>query len=371
MIREGRSAILGLLVFGCCLAFMSASGEARSMKHVVVWGEPGRFGGWPANNGVWIWGNEIVVGFSRGYYDKKSDEHSISRNQGEVPALARSKDGGETWAVEDHPELNDSVAKPYAGEMDFSHPDFALRCGKNYFHVSYNRGRTWKGPYNLPDFGKGLKLTARTDYIVGGKNNAILFLSAEVPGIQAGSYRDRAFCARTTDGGRTFEFISWITDEPRAVRSVMPSTVRVSATELVTALRRRLDPQGGPRNEINWIDAYGSDDNGASWKWLSRVAFTDLGRRNGNPPSLVHLRDGRLCVTYGFRAIPYGVRAKISSDKGLTWGQEIILREDGVTWDLGYPRSVVRPDGKIVTIYYFNALHRREQHIAATLWDQK
>jgi hypothetical protein len=148
----------------------------------------------------------------------------------------------------------------------------------------------------------------------------------------------------------------------------MPSTVRISPTELVTTLRRRLDP-GGPRNEICWVDAFGSQDNGTSWSWLSRVAFTDLGGRNGNPPSLARLKDGRLCATYGFRAIPYGMRAKISADNGKTWGPEISLRDDAGTWDFGYPRTVVRPDGKVVTIYYFNTKGRSEQHIAATIWD--
>src|SRR5258708_2812385 len=41
---------------------------AEAAKHVKVYSEPGRFGGWPANHGIWAWGNEILVGFSAGYY---------------------------------------------------------------------------------------------------------------------------------------------------------------------------------------------------------------------------------------------------------------------------------------------------------------
>ena len=33
------------------------------MHHVTVYREAGRYARWPANNGVWIWGDEIVVGF--------------------------------------------------------------------------------------------------------------------------------------------------------------------------------------------------------------------------------------------------------------------------------------------------------------------
>jgi hypothetical protein len=39
--------------------------------------ETGRFGGWPANHGIWSWGDEILVGFSAGYH-----------------LFARSMDGG-------------------------------------------------------------------------------------------------------------------------------------------------------------------------------------------------------------------------------------------------------------------------------------
>lgn len=41
------------------------AGESR---HVRVYFERGMFGGWPANHGIWSWGNEILVGFGMGYY---------------------------------------------------------------------------------------------------------------------------------------------------------------------------------------------------------------------------------------------------------------------------------------------------------------
>lgn len=84
---------------------------------------------------------------------------------------------------------------------------------------------------------------------------------------------------------------------------------------------------------------------------------------------MIRLKDGRIVVTYGYRAKPYGIRAKISLDEGKTWEQEIHLRDDGLSADLGYPRTVQRPDGKIVTVYYFTTKEIPEQHIAATIWD--
>ena len=40
---------------------------ADEPRHVKVYFQKGMFGGWPANHGIWSWGNEILVGFGMGY----------------------------------------------------------------------------------------------------------------------------------------------------------------------------------------------------------------------------------------------------------------------------------------------------------------
>ena len=67
-------------------------------------------------------------------------------------------------------------------------------------------------------------------------------------------------------------------------------------------------------------------------------------------------------------ARPFGIRARLSADQGVTWSEEIILRDDGGSHDLGYPRTVLRPDGTVVTVYYYNDRLGGEAYIAATLW---
>src|SRR4029077_857595 len=84
-------------------AGLAAAGETpRLPRHVVAYAEAGRFAGWPANHGIWSWGDEILVGFSRGdYKDNGSNYHyNIDRDKPEETLLARSRDGGATWAVE-------------------------------------------------------------------------------------------------------------------------------------------------------------------------------------------------------------------------------------------------------------------------------
>ena len=63
----------------------------------------------------------------------------------------------------------------------------------------------------------------RTDMIVNGSNDCMLFLTAS----KANSLEGRPFAARTTDGGLTWRFLSFIGPEPTGY-AIMPSTVRLS-----------------------------------------------------------------------------------------------------------------------------------------------
>ena len=356
-----------------------AAGEALpDVEHVIVYREPGRFGGWPANHGIWSWGDEILVGFGRGYFkDLGPDRHAIDRDKPEEHLLARSLDGGVSWSIENPgergmlvprgkalhgtevPGLEIEPLKECPGGIDFLHPDFAMtvrmsnvNTGYSRFHYSTDRGRNWEGPFRLPLFEtKGI--AARTDYIVDGKNECMLFLTAA----KSNGKEGRPLCVRTADGGKTWDFVGWIGPEPKGF-GIMPSTVRLNPATLVTAIRRR---EGRRR----WLEAYRSTDNGETWSTVSTPA-PDTGE--GNPAGMILLADGRVCITYGYRAEPFGIRARLSDDGGETWGPEIILRDDGGGRDLGYPRTVQRPDGKVVTVYYFNDDPKGDRYIAATIW---
>ena len=340
--------------------------KAASVENVTVYKEPGRFGGWPANNGIWSWGDEILVGFSQGYFKKVESGHAIDGSKPSVPRFARSLDGGRSWKIE-APSFLDADGKEKEatdppGGVDFTNPNFAMtlrmvssRTGFSRFYYSYDRGKVWQGPYSLPAFGRKV-ISARTDYIVNGKHDAMAFITSGKENGREG----RVFCTRTTDGGKTWKFISWIGPEPPGF-SIMPSTVRLSPKVLLATLRQK-------EGESHWIDSYISEDNGGNWRFLNRPVES-TGAFVGNPPSTIRLKDGRIAMTYGYRSAPFGIRAKLSNDGGKTWGQEIMLRDDAGCGDLGYPRTVQRSDGKIVTLYYFNDAKDAERYIAATIWD--
>ena len=336
----------------------------KVLENVVVWEEPGRFGGWPANHGIWSWGDEILVGFSAAYFQAGDlDRHLGDRSRPGVDGLARSLDGGRTWKFETFNSDGKRQPAVLAEPMDFTHPDFALKfkatntdAGEAWFYYSTDRGHHWRGPFKFPMLGLP-GIPARTDYIVNGKRDCLVFLTASKSNRKEG----RPFCARTTDGGLSWKFISYIGPEPAGF-TIMPSTVRLGPARLLTTVRHK-------ENETaNWIGAYLSEDDGASWRLLGKAA-PSTGVKSGNPPSLLRLRDHRLVLVYGYRSQPWGIRARFSSDEGRTWGQEFHLRPDGSWWDLGYPRSVQRPDGKIVSVYYFMRAKDTERYIAATIWD--
>ena len=86
------------------------------------------------------------------------------------------------------------------------------------------------------------------------------------------------------------------------------------------------------------------------------------------------MKDGRVVCAYGYRVKPWGIRARVSEDGARTWGPEIILRDDGGSWDLGYPRVVEVSGGRLLSVYYINLrddpiqLNGGVRHIAQTVF---
>ena len=336
------------------------------MRHVEVYREQGRFCGWPANQGLWSWGGvkandpfEVVVGFSLAYMklDVVNTLHRIDRNRPGSTVQARSRDGGDTWILETD-KLPPGPPRLFSGRIRFDDPNFGMKSHNSQFYLTYDRAKSWEGPYRLP-LSDELGIQARTDYQVLGPKECLVFLTAAKTNGKEG----RVYCIHTDDGGANWTFRSWIGPEPVGY-SIMPSSLRLPSGRLLCAIRRYEPGEGDTQN--CFIELWSSDDVGKTWTFMNEPTTT--GQHSGNPPALIRLRDGRLALTYAYRSAPYGIRARVSEDEGVTWSDEIHLRDDGGEADLGYTRTVQRPDGDVITVYYYNVDPMGERFIGGTIW---
>lgn len=354
------------------------------MKHVVVSVKDKRYHGWPANNGIWAWGDEILVGFTQGDYVQQKG-HSIDGDQ--ENHLAKSVDGGQTWRAyrpesyfqDGHPKYQGGDKTPLTTPLNFLDPQLVVKVFSQGYHgtedpvggffVSRDRGETWEGPYAFTGLyeGDGLKgkiLSARTAYLPQDEQTCLFFISAKPPVEK--EMGNRVGCMQTRDGGLTFEFLSWVTPDDSKAVAIMPQAVALSDDEYVLAYRKIYKNRDGD----DAIEIYRSEDRCRSWTYASTVTIT---KPHSNPPALVKMADGRLCCAYGDRN-DLKIKARLSEDDGQTWGAEVVIRDDYYQChdndhDLGYVSMVQRPDGKLVSIYYWATEEHPEQYIAATIWD--
>jgi hypothetical protein len=193
----------------------------------------------------------------------------------------------------------------------------------------------------------------------------------------ADGWTNRPLIYASTDG-RRWNFLSFITpgieggsavSDRRelalfgAIRHLYARPLALRDGRILCSLRFQRDARG-----VFWTDVFDSEDGGRTWRFLSRV--NDWGA----PGDIVEMSDGRIACVYGYRLAPYGIRARISEDGGRTWESEIVLRDDGGSWDLGYPRVIETEPGRLLAIYYFNRaddpiqLNGGVRHIARTIF---
>lgn len=377
----------------CILAVVTVTGEwvqgdeNYSVEHVVVAMQPEKFHGWPANNGVWQWNDEILVGFTQGDFVIR-DSHNIEGRESSL--LARSLDGGQTWKMfdpdgyldDDNPRFQGRNKTSLREPIDFSQTGFTLRVyGDGYhgsadpaggFFYSVDRGNQWKGPFAFsglehhPEL-QGKILTPRTDYLIQDESTCFVFVTAQ----GTGGDLTRIGCIRTTDGGRTFGFVSWVTPQADVAREIMSQTVQISSREYLLASRKIY----ADSKKKDSIEIHRSTDNCRSWRHEGSIKVMEY---HSNPPALLQLKDGRICCAYGDRHVAE-IRARYSNDHGKTWGPEFIIRDDFKTMpgdpdnergfrDMGYVRLVQRSDRKLVAIYYWATASQPQQFIAASIW---
>ena len=375
-------------------------------ENITIYRDPNYYAAFPFNHNFWAFPDgDLLINFARARCDYGQSYdlmHGVVDGiHGEYVTL-RSTDGGETWptgslqVLGTHQSLERQVVSGLAPEapaepLDWTSPDCCVTAGfggppvlaqhLGYLQYSRDRGRNWEGPYLLPSMGFS-KVYVKPDYLVRPDGLVLLFVTVGRGPAPAKYDVASLFVAiyATTDGGLTWEYLSSIhrpNPDAEYVGHIYASPVLLPNGRIVTTVRCFFPgggskirgwgaPEGGGAYE--WTEVFYSDDGGRTWQFLSRP--NDWGA----PAPMVLLDDGRLLIVYGYRVKPYGIRARVSDDGGRSWGPELILRDDGGSGDLGYPRIVKLPEGRVMVAYYFNRADDPTQlvggvrHIAATVF---
>jgi len=260
----------------------------------------------------------------------------------------RSRDGGRTWTssvLVDTPlddrnpavgQLSDGTvlvayhsAGGYGPNGEPPERDSKLYRDGLYILRSRDRGVTWDPAVKseiaienaASSYGKIVQLADGTALM------AVYYLKGS-------PYDHISYVYRSRDSGKTWGDPSLIArDFDETALAVLPND------RVIAVLRAK---------QTGFLSISFSSDKGRTWTEPRRIT-----EPKEHPADVIVLKDGRVLLSFGERNRPYGVRSRISSDGGATWGSEtFVLAADCETSDCGYASSAEVSPGRIVTVYY-------------------
>lgn len=354
-------------------SFCKKPEKVKEMKDSIIYCKANMFASWPFNTGMWrVADDNILVSFIAhecDYTIPENLDHTRIETYGKIVSM-RTRDRGATWVeggiIADNVRTSDEAVygrQPTIEPADFSDsktlltcwtaPNSAVSYASCWIKISRDGGESWGETSSLPSF-IFPRMQGRPSYILRPDGALLLMLTAR----SKNDPYDRPIVYASFDGGVHWTFINYIAGS-NTYRMICPSPILLKNGRILAAIRCK------PSSYSAWTEVYVSDDGGGCWSFLSRV------NDSGAPGHLVLLKDDRIVCVYGYRRPPYGIRLRISSDQGKTWGQEWILRDDGANVDLGYPRGVELENNQMLVSYYFNSQkdeNRGIRHIASTLF---
>jgi len=376
-----------------------APAHISTAEHSIVYRNDREFCGWPFICGFWTTAEgHHIVAFQKkdsNYTNPGDVNHDEVAKVGPKIVAVRTRDNARTWDTGNLQLLYDLGAdqdalfargpQNYADEprLDFSDknvlvasgatPDYFRPHSQAWIRVSSDGGYTWRRPILAPKVGL-FSLSGHASALVRPDGVSLVFMTA----VSEDGWKRRPVVYASADKGANWTFMSMMTpsvddgaaDSERNVslrfgahRYFYPRGIMLPDGRILASMRCQRDP-----TSVLWTEIFQSDDGGRTWAFLSRV--NDWGA----PGDLVRMQDGRIVCVYGYRMPPFGIRARISEDDGRTWGSELILRDDGGSWDLGYPRITEHEPGKVLAVYYMNRrddpiqMNGGVRHIAQTIF---
>jgi len=302
--------------------------------------------------------------------------HGLEAGEAECWA---SVDGGKTWKLRGVPAPNEpntnrmNVAvgatvtdelvaivsgwsdRPLAGQIRVGDRPYREGIIDPWISLSGDGGRSWEihkttFPRVAPDGGQIIPFG---NIINVAENEMLTFVySAKVTTSTLSEETDQVFVYRSGDQGRTWQ--DPVNLDPDAyINETAP--LYLGGGKILAAARSHGKPAG--------LRIYFSGDNGKTWTLRSHPI---RGRRY--PGDLLQLPDGRILLSYGNREGNKGVDVRISKDQGKTWS--LPRRITDFEGDGGYPSSVRREDGQIITAFYAEKRSDHDRyHMGVVIWD--
>jgi hypothetical protein len=339
---------------------------------------------------VQIGGGELLVAFRRAPDRRTTNprhmiDHEKHLDSNSYLVTVRSQDGGATWTSE--PEL--MYAHPLGGSQDPCmvrlgdgtiictsygwlqlDPEVADRFPRAYVNTNYaflggfllrsaDSGKTWQGPIippPLPDdpmqdsFGRPLP-TFNRGALCEGRDGRLYWVVSE---IHSGATATHLMVS--DDRGQTWKHSSVVARDSKITFNET-SLCETAGGDLVAFMRTgdALDDH---------IAVARSRDLGRSFE-----PWQDTGVQ-GHPMHAIRMVDGSVLLVFGYRHLPgVGIRARLLDPEctDIASAEELVLRDDGGTGDLGYPWAVAVPDNRALVVYYFNDDDDGPRYIAGTM----
>ena len=377
---------LGMLLW-TTYGFCQTSPKVKKLRDFVIYENPDYYASFPSV--IKKEDGEILVAFrrapDRSVFNESGTNH-VDPNSYLV--TVRSRDNGLSWSQE--PEL--LYAHPFGGSQDpclLLLKDGTMLCTSygwafvrdeglenikqpvhqnrnnsvflgGYYLRSTDGGSSWDGPLYPPNLPDEMKLTPLGEPLPAYNRGALYEgKDGRIFWVVAGSYdednirKTGNFLLISEDKGLTWEYSCPVaTDENAAFNET--SIYETPKGDLVAFIRSAgLEDQACIAR---------STDGGKSFSPWKKMGF------QGHPLQATRLPDNRVLLVYGYRHKPYGIRARILNAECTDYdtAEEIIIRTDGGTTDIGYPWATVIDENKVLVTYYFN-LDNGTRHIAGTI----
>ncbi len=248
------------------------------------------------------------------------------------------------------------------GTRLYGHPDITgchyLMWG-GFTRLSHDQGKSWTEHNYLPQPpGAKALIPDKRDYHGGPVRGQAIEVGNEILLPVYGTLNEdkvsSTYLYVSSDQGQHWSFRSVIARDPEQKLSFTePALLHIKDKTIMAFIRNT-------SGNDHFITAL-STDSGQSWSQWQESSLT------GHPVHPLKLSDGRIFLSYGYRHKPYGIRAHLMDSKAEhLLGDEIIIRDDGLCGDVGYPWAVELPNGNVLVVYYFTQ-EDGVRHIAGSI----